>query len=234
MNIPDLNFTLVLTEHSLEQEKSLRDYQILKKLFISFSTSAASQGLKHGINALQVGLGPLSMVASPAIAIGQVASSINKTMCFYDLKNAASTNKCTCRYCGGIIQFIIDKREKKVAKIGIASSVVGMPFVAAHGLLRNTYKIVKGIKGKEREEYAKQLLISAKPKGTVTHDISPLNMSIKLDITKKGCPIAQACIALLLKEPNKKSPKESAISYPKTIAAINANNSWLALKQAMN
>ena len=234
MNIPDLNFILILTESSVKNQKSPRDFQTISKMFSQIMSSTSSHGASMGLNAIQFGLGHVSMAAAPMIAIGKVGNSMNTTYELHDL--LASSNKhCCCGKCAQILQFVINKRDKKSVKTAISSSVVGAPFVAVHGIIRNSYKIIKGIKGQERETYAKQLLSSAKPTGAVKQTVTKgKKISMDINIHDIGCPIAQATIAVLLKEPKNKE-YASPMSYPKTISAISSpDNAWVALKQAMN
>ena len=234
MNIPDLNFILLLTESTVKHQKSAKDYQVLSKMFSQIMSSTSSHGFSMGLNAIHFGLGHISMAAAPMIAIGKVGSSMSTTHQLHDLLNA-SNKHCCCGQCATILQFVIDKRDKKAVKTAITSSVVGAPFVAVHGIVRNSYKLIKGTKGQERETYAKQLLSSAKPTGAVKQSlVESKKITMEIDIQNIGCPIAQATIAVLFKEPSGKE-RTSALNYPKTIAAISTPDSaWLKLKQAMN
>lgn len=234
MNMPDLNFILLLTSSAIKNQKSAKDFQALSRVLSQVMASASNHGISMGLNLIHYGLGHVSMATAPMIAIGKVGSAMGTTFQLYDLL-AASKTHCYCGNCGKILQFIIDKRESKAAKTAVASSVVGAPFVATHAIIRNAYKLIKGTKGAERSVYSKQLLLSAKPEGQVNQNVTKgKKITMEINIQDVGCPVAQATIATLFKEPTGKQ-SDSPLSYPKTISAISApDNAWLNLKQAMN
>ena len=234
----DFNEHLLIADFIHLDEKKKGDYETSKNFMKQVAKTAVSQGVKHGLNAISKGLGPVGMAMAPALSAAKLASSAQSTMNLHDLLPDSRPSRdleypCTCPgdKCVKAVTFSIYRREKSAIKTGISASVVGAPFVALYSLGRNIYKWSKKKKGKERMEYAMGLIDSAKPRY-----IRPEGPEIVTDFPEliaPGCPKAQAAIAILFRELDTRKPAQNSLAYPRTTAAILSINGWIKVKGAM-
>jgi len=252
MLVPNLNPILIQTEELILKKHTTRNYTVIKKMTGSLVNSLATKAVTHGVNLLQAGLGPVTLILGPLTAIYKVYHGAEPLDKLRIIEKNALLN-CTCGECNAITEYLINKRENKMAEAGISGFAA--PLVITKVFIRNSYKVIKRTKGSKREDCAKALLKNAKPKGKVkpplpdpnkipiqiikpikklNHDIIDECTSTGFNITSKGCAVAQGLVAFLMNEPTKKNPANQVTSYPKTIAVINALNGWKKVKKSMN
>lgn len=108
-----------------------------------------------------------------------------------------------------------------------------MPFVMAYSAGRNAYKWKQGTKGGDRTAHSKQLQSSAMPTPRKRKRMVDGKIVEVMEIMTKGCPKAQAAIAILMGELAMVSANQSPLAYEKTIAAVTAVSGWQEIKKTM-
>ena len=224
-------YAATLDHSATEQQK--RDYYQLGRLVKQVIVDTASHFLTKGLHAL----GPLALALSPWLAAAKSVSVVKRQMQLYDLLPVEQKGKnlyaCSCHKCVEILEWVIDKREYKALKTGVAATVVGLPFVLGYSGVRTLYKKAKGTKGKTREQYAMHLQKWAMPIWGLTKVRRQGGLTTEVKIVRAGCRKAQAITAIMMGELSGDNPSQNVAHYEKTVSAMVATNGWVHIKSKM-
>lgn len=173
-------------------------------------------------------LSPLTLALTPIISAGQVFLMAERNFALKDCRpvyqGGKNLNECSCGTCAKGLDFIIERDDGKVARIGLASTVVLAVPVLLYTMGRKMYHKTQG-KESEKHKVAQNLWTYACSEGVVstTEDGTP-----EILLTRAGCPMAISIINALFEEYERKT------NYIQTIAAIAAINGIDKIKALIN
>lgn len=161
-----------------------------------------------GAAGVSVALFPIGAALGPWIGAARIAGKADGIFSLHDLKKYANGEKgsyypCSCGKCAEGLQYVINKKEYKIAIAATSLFLAGIPFAATKiNSFRKSFQ-----KGRPKERYSQQFVSSA----------------------QEGCLNALATIMLLCgKWPQNKAVDPS--QYIDPITCILAENGWQLLK----
>jgi hypothetical protein len=161
-----------------------------------------------GAAGVSVALFPIGAALGPWIGAARIAGKADGIFSLHDLKKYANGEKgsyypCSCGKCAEGLQYVINKKEYKIAIAATSIFLAGIPFAATK--VNSVRK--RSQKGRPKERYSQQFVSSA----------------------QEGCLNALATIMLLCgKWPQNKAVDPS--QYIDPITCILAENGWQLLK----
>ena len=169
---------------------------------------APGSGVTLGVGMASVTMFTVGAALAPWIGAATIAYQADGIFALIDLKNQSNPGgrgryACSCRKCAEGLQYIIDKKETKVAIVAVSIFTAGVPaLIAGMNSFRKKFQ-----KGRPKEMYSKQFCESA----------------------RGGCKTAIATIMMLSGTwPSDKPPSLELMS--ETVCIIMANNGWERLK----
>jgi len=197
---------------------------VLASLVATAVPSAAQSGITQGAAAagvssgLQVGgavlgttFAPLGAALAPWIAAATIATQAGKIFSLHDLKADASRSqnadvnyKCVCGACAKNIGYILDKKERNVALMGIGVATVG-----ASAILKGIHSAGKALYSKAKGEM--------RPKEKVSRDI--------VLSARQGCTAAMGT-AFLLSGTWSFTGNREAATMATAVAIITSEDGW--------
>lgn len=187
------------------------------------TVASALVGLSH-VGVL-TSLCPLTMVLSPLCSLTAISLMASRNYALKDVKEESDKGRipvyqCTKKWeCKKALDFIIDRDDGKIGRIGIAATVVGAVPVLLYTLGRKTVHKFQG-ENSEKHKFAKCLWDAAQVTGKFEDG--------NIEIETAGCPLATTIIATLFEEFAK------GTCFINTIAAIAGQDGIERIKRTIN
>lgn len=171
-------------------------------------SGAATFSVALGAGGMSVALFPIGAALGPWIGAARIAGKADGVFALHDLREFATGSKgsyypCSCGKCAEGLQYVIDKKETKIAIGAVSLFTAGLPL--AFDRMNSVRKSFQSNRPKER--YSRQFVESA----------------------QGGCLNAMATIMLLCGKWSQSKPAD-ATQYVTAVSCIVADNGWEFLK----
>lgn len=171
-------------------------------------SGAATLSVGPVVGGMQAALFPVGAALGPWIGAARIAGQADGVFALHDLREYATRSEgsyypCSCGKCAEGLQYVIDKKETKIAIGAVSIFTLGLPF--AVDKLNSVRKSFQSNRPKER--FSRQFVESA----------------------KGGCLNAMATIMLLCGKWSQTKPAD-ATQYITAVSCIVADNGWELLK----
>lgn len=171
-------------------------------------SGAATLSVGLGVGGMSAALFPVGAALGPWIGAARIAGKADGVFALHDLREFASGSKgsyypCSCGKCAEGLQYVIDKKETKIAIGAVSLFTLGVPL--AFDKMNSIRKSFQSNRPKER--YSRQFVESA----------------------QGGCLNAMATIMLLCGKWSQTKPADPA-QYITAVSCLVADNGWELLK----